>query len=73
MKKREGFKSESYSPSTSGTVQNPIIKFAYERFNMFGSNLKIEGIAQGNLIEGTAQWTSDNGENTYTFKGTLLQ
>jgi hypothetical protein len=73
LKKREGFKPASYSPSNNGTEQNPIIKFAYERFNKYGSNLKIQGTAQGNFIEGTAQWTNKAGENIYTFTGTLLE
>lgn len=73
LKKREGFKAASYSPSNNGTDQNPIIKFAYESFNKYGSNLKIQGVAQGNFIEGTAQWTNRTGENIYTFTGTLLE
>jgi hypothetical protein len=73
LKKREGFKAASYSPLNNGTDQNPIIKFAYESFNKYGSNLKIQGVAQGNFIEGSAQWTNRTGENLYTFTGTLLE
>jgi hypothetical protein len=73
LKKRERFKAAPYSPSNSGTDQNPIIKFAYESFNKYGSNLKIQGVAQGNFIEGSAQWTNRTGENLYTFTGTLLE
>jgi hypothetical protein len=73
IKKREGFKAAAYAPSNNGTNQNPIIKFAYETFNKYGSNLKIQGVAQGNFIEGTAQWTNKAGENLYTFTGTLME
>lgn len=72
MKKREGFKAAAYSPANSGTEQDPIVKFVYESSNKYGSTLKIEGTAKANTIEGTAKWTNDNGEHTYTFTGTLL-
>src|SRR5687767_6636522 len=46
LKRREGFKPSSYSPSNSGTDEDPVIKFAYESYNRYGSNLKIQGIVQ---------------------------
>ncbi|MBI3135064.1 MAG: hypothetical protein HYZ14_10370 [Bacteroidetes bacterium] len=73
MRKREGFKAAPYNPLNSNTQQDPVIKFRYETANKYGSTLKIEGTAQGNVIEGTVIWTNDNGEHAYTFTGTLIQ
>lgn len=72
MKKREGFKGASYSPTNIGTEEEPMVKFKYENKNKYGSSLTIEGVAKVNSIEGTATWIDDNGEHTYSFTGTLL-
>jgi hypothetical protein len=69
MKKREGFKRAAYSPTNIGTENEPLIKFIYEQNNKYGSSLKIEGTAKVDSIEGTATWTDDNGEHTYSFTG----
>lgn len=72
MKKREGFKRASYSPTIIGTEEEPLVKFKYENKNKYGSSLTIEGEAKVNSIEGTATWIDDNGEHTYSFTGKLL-
>lgn len=72
MKKREGFKGASYSPTNIGTAEEPMVKFKYENKNKYGSSLTIEGVAKVNSIEGTATWIDDNGEHRYSFTGTLL-
>ncbi len=72
MKKREGFKRAAYSPTNIGTEHEPLIKFIYEKNNKYGSSLKIEGTATVNSIEGTATWTDDSGEHTYSFTGSNL-
>jgi hypothetical protein len=72
MKKREGFKRASYSPTNIGTEHEPVIKFIYEKNNKYGSSLKIEGTATVDFIEGTATWIDDDGEHTYTFTGSRV-
>jgi hypothetical protein len=72
MKKREGFKGASYSPTNIGTAEEPMVKFKYENKNKYGSSLTIEGVAKVNSIEGIATWIDDDGEHKYTFTGTLL-
>ncbi len=72
MKRREGFKAASYNPTSNNADETQGTKFIYESANRYGSTLKIEGTAQSNSVEGTATWTDDNGEHTYTFSGKLL-